>query len=167
MIKEQAHNLSERVKDLSFLYEISKLIRTRETIEELLQDITNIIPPAWQYPKITRAKIIFNGKQFISQDFKESKWKQFDDIVVKGKTVGSVAVYYIEERPTLSEGPFLVEEHKLLEEIAKIIGETIEKKHAEEALKKVKKNSRYFLIMHQQCLVILRGRVSILILITK
>jgi len=58
-IKKHAHDLEERVKELGCFYGISETVRKRETIEEILQDITKIIPPAWQYPGNNLCKNFF------------------------------------------------------------------------------------------------------------
>ena len=134
-IKKHAHDLDERVKELNCLYGITESIKTGETIEEILHDTANIIPPAWQYPEITRSKVRFDEKEYISQTFKESKWKQSADIIVNGRVRGSIEVYYLEECPKLEEGPFLKEERNLINILAKNISEAIEHKQAEEELK--------------------------------
>lgn len=134
-ILKRAHDLGERVKELDCLYGIAESIITKETIEEILQDTAKIIPPSWQYPKITRGKIRFNGKEYVSQAFKESKWKQSADIIVNGKVSGAIEVYYLEECPELDEGPFMKEERNLITGLAITIGKAIERMQAEEELK--------------------------------
>ncbi len=134
-IKKYVHDLSERVKELDCLYGISESVRTRESIEETLQDTVDIIPQAWQYPKITRGKVRFEGKEYVSQNFKESKWKQSADIIVTGKVGGTIEVNYLEECPESDEGPFMKEERNLINLITKIISEAIEHKKSEEELK--------------------------------
>ena len=49
LLRKQAHDLGERVKELNCLYGISK-IRERPDIafEEMLQEIVDLIPPSWQ-----------------------------------------------------------------------------------------------------------------------
>lgn len=134
-ILKRAHDLGERVKELDCLYGIAESIRTKETIEEVLQDTANIISSAWQYPKITRGKVRFNGKDYVSQAFKESKWKQSADIIVDGKVSGAIEVYYLEECPELDEGPFMKEERNLITGLAITIGKAIKRMQAEKELK--------------------------------
>ncbi|MCD4746906.1 MAG: PAS domain S-box protein, partial [Bacteroidales bacterium] len=140
-IKKNAHDLDKRVKELSCIYGISESIRTRETIKEILQDTANIIPPSWHYPEITRGKVRFDGKEYVSQAFKESKWKQTADIIVNGKVKGSIEVYCIEKCTELDEGPFMKEERNLINDIAKTISEAIEHKQVQEAL--IKSEEKY------------------------
>ena len=63
-IAKNTHALEERIKELNCFYEISESVSLRDTIEDILQDTVNIIPPSWQYPQITCAKITLQGKEF-------------------------------------------------------------------------------------------------------
>jgi len=42
-------------------------------LEDILQAILDLIPPAWQYPEITCARIIFNGYEFTTKNYKNSR----------------------------------------------------------------------------------------------
>ena len=134
-IKKHVHELNERIKELNCLYEIAESIRTRETVEEILQDTANIIPPAWHYPEITRGKVRFDEKEYVSKAFEETKWKQSANIIVSGKVRGSIEVYYLEECPELDEGPFMKEERNLINGMAITIKQAIEAKQSEKAIK--------------------------------
>ena len=62
-LQKSMSELDERVKELDCLLEISRLVEIRKlTLDEILQGIVDLIPPAWQYPEITCAQIILNGK---------------------------------------------------------------------------------------------------------
>ena len=106
------------------------------SIDETLSAALCLIPPGLQYPEMARARIILEGREFASGDFRETPWKLSADIVTIGKKLGSVEVCYLEERPALDEGPFLKEERALIDNLAKKFGGMIERKQAEEALRK-------------------------------
>ena len=60
--------LRERIKELNCLYGISQLAdRHPDSLDNLFQDLVNLLPPSWQYPEITCARIIFQGKTFKTQ----------------------------------------------------------------------------------------------------
>jgi len=135
-LREKGHVLAERVKELTCLYSISKLIeRPRVSFEEIARDIMALILPGWQYPDITCARIILNGQAFTTENFKETNWKQTSDIFVHGKQAGVLEVNYLEERPESDEGPFSKEERNLIDAIAERLGRTFERIKAEEALR--------------------------------
>jgi len=134
-LRKQTHDLDERVKELNCLYGISKIIERPDiTFEEMLQEIVDLIPPSWQYPEITCARIIIEGQEYKTKNFKETVWKQTSNIVVHGKRIGILGICYIEEKSERDEGPFLKEERSLISAIAERLGRTTEHKQAQEAL---------------------------------
>jgi len=122
-LRKWTHNLGERVKELNCLYGMSRLVEKEGvSLEEILEGTVNLIPPSWQYPDITCARIILEGRTFQMKKFKETAWKQTSDIVVHGKKLGTVEVFYLEEKPKSDKGPFLKEESSLIDAIADRLG---------------------------------------------
>ena len=128
------HDMRERIKEFRLISKVSSLIRTDESLDTLLQKVVSAIPDGWQYPEITRAKISYKEQEFLSQSFKISKWVQKSELLYKGKGVGSIEVYYLEERPGLAEGPFLHEERELINNIAIMISSHIQRTESEQEL---------------------------------
>ncbi|KKM77667.1 hypothetical protein LCGC14_1367690 [marine sediment metagenome] len=134
--KKVEHNLGERVKELNFLYNTSKLSEQSEiSIKQFINQILKFIPPAWQFPDLTCAKIVYNGQEFKTENFRETIWKQKADINEYEKIIGSVEVHYLKKMPDFDEGPFLKEEKDLIYAITKIIGGFTEKKKKEEEIR--------------------------------
>jgi len=138
-LRKRTYDLDERVKELNCLYGISK-IRERPDIafEEMLQEIVGLIPSSWQCPEITCARIIIEGQEYKTKNFKETVWKQTSNIVVHGKRSGILEICYLEEKPESNEGPFLKEERSLINAITEGLGRVTEHKRAEKALHKAK-----------------------------
>jgi len=137
--KKLLHDMTERVKELSCLYGVSKLVAESErSMDEILRGTVDLIPPAWQYPEITCARIVFEGREFATPNCKETTWKQSADIVASGDKAGSVEVCYLEERPIIvDEGPFLKEERSLIAELGRQLGNVTERKRTEERIRKL------------------------------
>ena len=136
-LEQVFHSLGERIKELNCLYSISKLReRTDFSLEDILQAIVDLIPPAWQYPEITCARIIFDGYEFTTTNYKNSRWKLTRDIKVYSERVGTLEVCYLEEKSELDEGPFLREERNLIDAIAERIAKFIEREWAEDEIRK-------------------------------
>jgi DNA-binding CsgD family transcriptional regulator len=128
------------VKELNCLYGITRLVEQYgNSLEPMLQEIADLLPPSWQYPEICRAKLVLNGKQYTSAGFFESAWKQSAEISVHGETVGVVEVYYLEEKPDCDEGPFLQEERALIDALAERVGKIVERVETEQRLHKTMK----------------------------
>ncbi len=126
-------DLRERIKELTCLYGIARLAtQSNLLMEEILQGIVEVLPPAWLYPEIAHARIILDGNSFTTPGFREGKYQQVADILVSGDRRGSVEVIYLEERPGLDEGPFLREERVLLDTLAKEIANILIGRQAEQ-----------------------------------
>lgn len=132
--------LRERIKELNCLYGITRLTESGpDSLEEFLQRVANILPPSWQYPEITCARITFQGQIYKTEGFKVSKWRQAARIMMFGEPVGEVEVFYTEQRPALYEGPFLREERTLLDAVAENIGAVAMRLSAEMKLQETNK----------------------------
>ncbi|MFW5805574.1 MAG: PEP/pyruvate-binding domain-containing protein [Bacteroidales bacterium] len=111
----------ERLKELACINKTSAIIKSGKPVNEVLQQIVDIIPDGWQYPAYTVARICFDDKEFATQSFKETEWKQiysFDTI--KNKT-GSIEIFYTKKFAAMDEGPFLKEERELIINIGSLI----------------------------------------------
>ena len=123
-----AHALGERVKELKCLFGVSELIEAHgSSIDRILQSVAELLPVSWQYPEITRARVVHNGQEYRTSAFKTPKWKQVAQIVVAGKIVGWVEVCYLKKMPDIDEGPFLKEERLLIDAVAERIGRALER----------------------------------------
>jgi PAS domain S-box-containing protein len=135
-LRKKTHDLGIRVKELNCLYGIANLVEQKDLLlEEILQGTVNLIPPSWQYPEITCARIILHGREWKTNNFRETIWKQSCDIKVHGEPSGVLEVYYLEEKPEIDEGPFCTEERKLINAIAGRMGKIVERKQAEKSVK--------------------------------
>jgi signal transduction histidine kinase len=132
-----SHNLSrfelrERVKELTCMYNIANLaVTSNQPIDQFLQQAAELLPPAYLYPEIASARIVLDGKSYMTRGFAESPRSQRADVLVGGLKRGEVAVVYREPRPELDEGPFLAEERRLLDSVAREIAIIIERRQAE------------------------------------
>ena len=124
--------LKDRIKELNCLYDISSFrYGANFSLDEVLQAIVDFIPPAIQFPKITCARIIFDRYEFITKNYKETKWKLSQEIKVYNERIGALEVYYLEEKPELEEGPFPKEAKNLITAIAEDIAQIVERDWAE------------------------------------
>ena len=124
--------LRERVKELTGLYKLAQLSERPDiSLDELLQGIAALLPPAWQYPEIAVGRIVLDGHSYSSDSDPGSKRCQRSAIVVGGLERGLVEVSYREERPELDEGPFLTEERSLLDAIAHEVAAIMERRETD------------------------------------
>ncbi|UCF16017.1 MAG: hypothetical protein JSW59_00875 [Phycisphaerales bacterium] len=125
--------LAERVKELTCLYGIAQIAgEPGISLEEVLQRIVELLPPAWQHPEIAVARITLDGIAHTTPGFREFSQAQTADIIVGGASRGVVEVVYVEAKPDLDEGPFLKEERSLIDAVARQVALVIERRQAEE-----------------------------------
>lgn len=132
LMRQTSHFLKERIKELSCIYKFLQISNYENlSIEDFLEQIIDIIPPAWQYPEITVAKIKLDDSLYLSKNFKKPINSQRTNIIINGRIRGYLEVGYTEKKPQEYEGPFLKEERDLLENISFYISFVIERKESE------------------------------------
>jgi signal transduction histidine kinase len=125
--------LDERLKELTCLYGISRVVEESDkSFEEILTSIVELLPPAWQYPHITSARITVDGKAYTSSGFRQSPFRIVSTVSTKGRNRGEIEVNYSELPPDSAEEPFLKEERSLIDTIARQIALILERREAEE-----------------------------------
>jgi hypothetical protein len=124
--------LRERAKELRCIYKVSAALSQRtEPPQKVFQWVLDAIPPAWQFPADTTARIEYLGRTHALPDFVDTPWRLSSQISIWRTTVGAIEVNYKKEMPVAWEGPFLKEERQLLDNIAHRLGEYLEWKQRE------------------------------------
>src|SRR5215468_10469078 len=133
--QDHSHELSalrERAKELRCIYNVAAALSRREEPPQVVfRWVLEAVPPAWQYPPDTTARIEYLGRTHALPDFVDTPWRLRSPISVWRTAVGAIEVHYKQEKATEWEGPFLREERELLDNIAHRIGEYLEWKQRE------------------------------------
>lgn len=130
-----AFNLQERLKELECQNRISEIMSNQALpVDEVLEQIVQIIPPAWQFPEQTGARIEIQQKVFSTRLYRNDVPKLSEEIHVYGRKAGKIDVCLSGELPVPGAIAFLPEESVLLKSIALRLGIFIEKAEKEMAL---------------------------------
>ena len=136
-LRQVSQRLRDRIKELNCLYDISSFRDDTDfSLDAVLQAVVDFIPPAIQYPEITCARLIFGDYEIKTKNFRDTKWKLSREIAVTDKWTGTLEVCYLEEKPGLDEGPFLMEAKNLIKAVAENIAKIIEREEAEAEIRK-------------------------------
>ena len=111
----------ERLKELAALNATTAILKKNKSIQETLFEICGIIPPAWQYPGETMARIRYDEMEFTTMEFTETRWCQKQEFESIDGLAGTIEVFYSREFPQNDEGPFLKEERNLIRNMASLI----------------------------------------------
>ena len=129
------HDLRERVKELTALHGAARVLQDdSRPVAAILADVVALIPPAWQYPEIASARIVFDGDEARSAPFVPSAWRQSAEFRTVCARSGRIEVFYAEPAPEAAEGPFLAEERNLINSLAEMLRSFLERRETGAAL---------------------------------
>lgn len=111
----------ERIKELETINKTREILKAEEPVDEALQRLVSVLTEGWQYPEQTVARIMFDGRRFVSPYFDESPWVQKQIFETIDGKKGSVEIFYLKAYPQVDEGPFLKEERNLINNVATMI----------------------------------------------
>ncbi|HPP78618.1 methyl-accepting chemotaxis protein, partial [Methanospirillum sp.] len=136
-LAKKMHDLGERVKEQTLFYKTSSLIQNDSlAISDVLQNVVNLIPPGWQYPEITGARILYGDIVISTENYRLTSWIQTSSFVTRTGKSGKVEVVYLSEKPPEHEGPFLLEERNLINSLADMLKTYLDRKEGEQELER-------------------------------
>lgn len=125
-IENLIFSLQERTKELNCLYLVEEILNDySENFDSIFNKILAILPQGFQYPEICVVKLVIEGKSYISTNFAETEWKLNSEIKEQEITIGSLNIYYTENKKSKDKDLFLKEEIKMTDTIADRIGSYI------------------------------------------
>ncbi len=116
---------TERLKELSCINKTNEILKGESDLNTVLRQIVLILPNAWQYPENTCARIKYDDKEYRSNNFVITKWRQKQEFSTIEDKNGIIEVFYDKEFPFIDEGPFLKEERDLINNLASLISDYI------------------------------------------
>ncbi|UNC91631.1 PAS domain S-box protein [Candidatus Contubernalis alkaliaceticus] len=126
----------ERIKELNCLHNFSRLLRKEKyNLEKILREAVNLLPPYFQNSQEVCVRIVLNGREFQSPNYKTTPWKIVSFIELQGEQMGFIEV--CSSKPSRQEkSPFLKEEELMLTTVAEHLGRVIDQEYAEESIRK-------------------------------
>lgn len=143
---ERPHNdviwhLTERLKELTALHATARLIHDdRQPVQHLLDNVLNLLPPAWQFPDVTEARIEVAGACAQTDGWRQTPWTMRSPFALSTGEAGTLEVAYTEARPPAAEGPFLAEERALIDSIAEMLRRWFQHRAGDEALDRARQD---------------------------
>jgi len=124
--------LAERVKELACLSGLGKIVERDYPIERLLAETAKLLSSAFQCPEAACARVMFEGAEFKTKNFKKTKWCMHSVLKTNGVKSGFVEVCYLKKLPGARR--FLNPEKELLSLVSERLGRVIDRKRAETKL---------------------------------
>ena len=136
--------LNERVKELTCLYGIARISEKKDyELSSTFKEIVELLPAAWQHPELAAARINYEDMNITSSNFKPSNLRQKANIVINDENYGFVEVNYPEDAFSKDFSPFLAEEEKLINIIARELSIIVEKKISKEKRENLERQLRH------------------------
>jgi len=130
------YDLGERVKELTALHDTARLLEDEQLgVGGLLEKIAALLPPAFQFPEITRATVSYGSTVVCTPGFVETPWSISAGFQTRDALRGDLRVVYLEERPPSVEGPFLAEERHLMNSLAEMVAAALDKRASDAAVR--------------------------------
>ncbi len=137
------HELKQRVKELSCLYGIEKLLATAgDLIEPVFQGVVNLVPRACRHDTICCARIRVQNQEYLSDNFQETQWRKSFALNALGSPVGTLDVGFREKPPTLQRSIFSPEEQELLHAISDRLSQFIDRWQTQVRLRQIHEEIR-------------------------
>ena len=136
-LKEKTGRLRDRVNELRCLYGISSLAAQPDlSMGDICGEVVKLMPLSLNCRSSSRIQM--EGKEYTTENFKETEWKLIRSITVKDKPVGSLEVYCFEELSAPGEVPFSVEEKALIYDVADRVGRIVNRIHEKKKKEKLR-----------------------------
>lgn len=135
--------LRERVKELTCLYGIARLVQKGDlSLDEKLQAIVELLPFAMQYPELSAARVVLNGRIYGSREVTKAAHCESVDLTLSGVQRGKLEIAYTGPLETQGSA-FLQEELALLDMVAREIAVLVERCEADEYNSKLQDQLRH------------------------
>ena len=136
--------LRERVKELTCLYDVTRLLaRSESPLDEVLQQMVERLPSGWLYSESAVARITLDDRTYDSRETHDVVQRMQADITIDGQRRGVLEIGYLEEKPNADDGPFRNEERHLLDTVAREVAFTLQQRSYAEEREKLQTQLRH------------------------
>ncbi len=121
--------LNKRNREINCLYRIGEAVRSTELTTETFHRVAQVLRAALSHPAITGVRVAIDQVEFDSDDYHETPWFIASGIVAADRPRGEVRACIVEESPLRNDA--LRSEQSLLDGVAALLSEAIERSEAE------------------------------------
>ncbi len=127
---------NEKNKQINCLFDISDISGVPGiTFDGIFERSLEIIPNGLKFTHDAWVEIVFEGKRFLSKNFRETPWNFSAPIKIHKKKLGHIRVGYLEEKPKTIRDAFHLNEKLLVKNIAEKLAQVIELMNMENKLR--------------------------------
>lgn len=135
------YKLNERVKELTTLYQFGQVLQEDGlSLKKLIRRLVVLLPPGWQYPQITAARIVLGSIDCRTKNYRNPAHQQIAEFHTSDGTAGMIEVAYLEKQKPEAEDAFFAEERYLINLLSEMLRNYLNRKKEAETLKKSEAN---------------------------
>ena len=130
-MRKLTDNLVQKVRQLNCVFDMQQMLSEPGlTTDRILQSAVSIIPQGLRYERDMRVEIVYDGKQYQSSGYHQTKLAYKVPLKAGQHKSGHIAVSYVGAQPPRQSQPFKIGEKVLLKNLAEKIVTALElKKH--------------------------------------
>jgi PAS domain S-box-containing protein len=142
------HDLAERIKELTALHGAARILQREWTdTATVLRELAALLPSAVQYPEVAAARICIGQIEAATPRVATSRFAPSPstlraDFTTADNQPGSIEVIYTADRPPAAIGPFLIEEHDLINTLGDMLLTAYDRRQTETALRESERRFR-------------------------
>ena len=125
MEQDLEKKLKERIKELTCLHEVSLMISNPKPIKQTLTEISNILKKAWTFSEASVVDLKIGAHEISTSPIPSASVFQEANLKYSSGLSGFLRIHY--PSPPYKQEDFLEEEQKLLEHVANVINNYLEK----------------------------------------
>ncbi|MEO5336507.1 MAG: diguanylate cyclase [Magnetospirillum sp. WYHS-4] len=142
MALQANHGLEKRIRETDCLYSVSRTLDDPNLpLGSAMQRVVNLVADGWEHSEVAAVRLscpeACRAGSVATANFQDSPWKLWVEILVGSVPAGYLEVVYVEERPDLGGGPFLPSERRLIEELARRLGQALERVRMQDELRRL------------------------------
>lgn len=135
---ETHRDLRERMKELTAMHAtVSILLDERVGDAEALGRVATILPSAFLHDSDARARVVHGPETYATPGFTDTPWRLSSPYRTCFGVKGKLEVVYLHDHPLESEGPFLLEERRLVDSLASLVAVALDSRRTLEHLRAV------------------------------
>ncbi|MDK1021461.1 MAG: PAS domain S-box protein [Candidatus Hydrogenedentes bacterium] len=123
--------INKRSREINCLYRIGETMRPSEPGAAAFTATADIIHDSLAHPAMTGTRLTIDDKVYENDSFKETAWVLSCDIVASGQVHGKVDVFFLKDEVESHEDPEHEDERNVIEAVARVLSEAIERSEAE------------------------------------
>jgi len=121
--QKESESPEQSDREISLTLEKSRKKEEEKNIGDALTQICRNMPKSWQYPDYAVARIVYDGKEYLSSDkkYEKNEWSLKEEFTTIDGKSGTIEFYYLKGFPAAFSESYFESEKELLSNMSNLI----------------------------------------------